>query len=290
MVKESWKKVDPALLLWRSLARQPEYRMGALHLNPEITIRTFKNQKARYLEAGRFEFILAMKELLKPVSQLENEKMEYLIFRSFDAYQKEVAYSQGSDTQFSIDIVFQFIEFLCQEKTKEDITSLLQKETSLEKKEVDSIIQHIKAFNKLGAYFTKVNHLKKTIENGEQIIAAIATAFPEITWLALESMFYLLVAQHALASKYSCESLLKGWMNEYGFDENQYVVVANFFPPGTSLLDFSGRYTEAIRTLIRIKEKERPEYDLLLLRSIGNYFSSWIVKVAHQMETDLQTA
>ncbi|TGL56673.1 hypothetical protein EHQ58_15865 [Leptospira ognonensis] len=290
MVSESLKKVDSAVLLWKSLVRQPEFQAGALRLNQDITLRTFKNQNYRYLDSERFEFIVAMKELLKPVASLENEKIEYLIFRIYECYHKELAYSAGIDSRFSIDIVFQFIEFLCADGKKEDIEKVLQKETSLDKKEVESIISHIKAFNKLGAYFSKSSSLKKTIENGEQILSAIASAYPDITWLALESMFYLLVAQYALATKYSCESLLRGWMNEYGFDENQYVVVANFFPPGTSLLDFRGNYTNAIRSLHGMSASTRPEYDLLLLRSIGNYFSSWIVKVAHQMESDLQVA
>jgi hypothetical protein len=290
MVSESLKKVDSAVLLWKSLVRQPEFQAGSLRMNQDITIRTFKNQKSRYLVSERFEFIIAMKELLKPIAALENEKVEYLIFRIYECYQKELAYSSGTDSRFSIDIVFQFIEFLCADGKKEDIEYMLQKETSLTKKEVESIIQHIKAFNKLGAYFSKSNSLKKTIENGEQILSAIASAFPDITWLALEAMFYLLIAQYALATKYSCESLLRGWMTEYGFDENQYVVVANFFPPGTSLLDFRGKYTNAIRSLHGMHSSTRPEYDLLLLRSIGNYFSSWIVRVAHQMETDIQMA
>jgi|GEM_PF-2566613 hypothetical protein len=290
MVSESLKKVDSSVLLWKSLVRQPEFQAGALRLNQDITIRTFKNQKGRYLESERFDFIIAMKELLKPIATLDNEKVEYLIFRIYECYQKEMAYAAGLDSRFSIDIVFQFIEFLCADGKNDDIEKILQKETSLNKKEVESIIAHIKAFNKLGAYFNRSNSLKKTIENGEQILSAIASSFPDITWLALESMFYLLIAQYALATKYSCESLLRGWMNDYGFDENQYVVVANFFPPGTSLLDFRGNYTNAIRSLHGMSAGMRPEYDLLLLRSIGNYFSSWIVRVAHQMEADLQMA
>ncbi len=290
MVSETLKKVDPAVLLWKSLVRQTEFQAGALRLNQDITIRTFKNQSLRYLTSERFEFTVAMKELLKPIATLENEKVEYLIFRIYECYQKELSYISNTNSRFSIDIVFQFIEFLCTDGKKEDIEKVLQTETSLTKKEVESITLHIKAFNKLGAYFNKSSSLKKTIENGEQILSAIASAYPDITWLALEAMFYLLIAQYALATKYSCESLLRGWMNEYGFDENQYVVVANFFPPGTSLLDFRGNYTNAIRSLHGMNANNKPEYDLLLLRSIGNYFSSWIVKVAHQMENDLQMA
>jgi hypothetical protein len=290
MVSETLKKVDPALLLWKSLSRQPEFQAGALRLNQEISIRTFKNQSSRYLDSERFDFIIAMKELLKPIASLDPEKVEYLIFRTYECYRKELAYSNGTDSRFSIDIVFQFIEFLCSEGQKDDILKIIQSETSLDKKETESIIQHIKVFNKLGAYFSKSSSLKKTIENGEQILSAVASAQPEITWLALESMFYLLIAQYALSTKYSCESLLRGWMNEYGFDENQYVVVANFFPPGTSLLDFRGKYTNAIRSLLGVSQASKPDYDLLLLRSIGNYFSSWIVKVAHQMETEYQLA
>ncbi|BDA78164.1 hypothetical protein LPTSP3_g10940 [Leptospira kobayashii] len=290
MVSESLKQIDPATLLWKAISRQNEFQAGNLRLNPEITIRTFKNQAKRYLQSERYEFTVAMKELLKPIATLDNEKVEYLIFRIYESFYRELHYWEDPRSRFSIDIVFQFIEFLCTEGPKEDLATVLQRETSLNKKEVESIITHIKVFNKLGAYFTKSPSLKKTIENGEPILTTIAAAHTEVTWLALESMFYLLVAQHALASKYSCESLLRGWMTEYGFDENQYAVVANYFPPGTSLHDFRGNYTSALRTLHGLANKEKPDYDLLLLRSIGNYFSSWIVRVAHQMEAGYQAA
>ncbi len=290
MISGSMKATDSAVLLWKSVARQPEFQEGFLRLNQETTIRTFKNQKARFLQSERFEFTIAMKELFRPNSTVENEQLEYLIFRVYENYKNELYYISKKDARFSIDIVFQFIEFLYSDGKREEMEALLMKETSLEKKEVDSIIQNIKAFNSLGTYFQKSSTLKKTIEKGEQILLVMAKNFPSVPWLALESMFYLLVAQYALASKYSCESLLRGWMKEYGFDENQYVVVANFFPPGTSLLEFRGKYTNAIRSLHDASANVRPEYDLLLLRSIGNYFSSWIVRVAHQMETDYQMA
>ncbi|MDF3821670.1 hypothetical protein P3G55_17330 [Leptospira sp. 96542] len=276
------------ILLWRSIARQPEYMAGAFRLNQDITLRTFKNQEAKFLHSERFDFILAMKALLKPVTDLDSERMEYLIFRIFEAYTRELKYTSDPETRFSMDVLFQFIEFLCVDHPKEDVGSFLQKETSLTKEEVDTILVCIKVFNKLGSYFRKSPNLKKTIENGEPILQSLAAHHPTIPWLALESMFYLLVAQNALASKYSCDSLLKGWMKEYGFDENQYVTVANYFPPGTTLHEFHGKYTSAIRSLNSGKSKDHT-MDLLLLRSIGNYFSSLLVKVAHQME-GVQTA
>ena len=113
MVSESLKKVDQAELLWKSIARQPEFQAGAFRLNADITIRTFKNQSNKFLTSERFDFIIAMKELLKPIADLENEKIEYLIFRTYECYMKELAYNDGTDSRFSIDIVFQFIELQC---------------------------------------------------------------------------------------------------------------------------------------------------------------------------------
>lgn len=282
------KKIDKALLLWRSIARQPESRIGAFRLNQEISLRLFRNHPEKYLESERFDFLMSMKAVLKPVTDLENEKLEYLAFRIFEAYERERRYVDVPDGRFSMDILFQFVEFLSIDSPKENMNLFLQKETSLSKDEVETLLSCIKVFNKLSGYFRKSPNLKKTIENGEEILLTLAANFTNIPWLALESMFYLLVAENALASKYSCDSLLKGWMKEYGFDENQYVVVANFFPPGTTIPEFHGKYTSAIRHLNSHKSGEHM-MDLLLLRSIGNYFSSVLVKVAHQME-GLQTA
>ncbi|MCZ8344461.1 MAG: hypothetical protein O9301_15610 [Leptospira sp.] len=284
----SLKKIDKALLLWRSIARQPEAITGVFRLNQEISLRLFRGNPDRYLESERFDFLMAMKAVLKPVCDLDNEKLEYLAFRIFEAFEREKKYVTVPDGRFSIDVLFQFVEFLSVEGSKENLHQFLQRETSLSKDEVETLLSCIKVFNKLSIYFRKSPNLKKTIENGEEILLTLAANFVTIPWLALESMFYLLVAENALATKYSCDSLLKGWMKEYGFDENQYVVVANFFPPGTTIPEFHGKYTNAIRHL-NASKKDDHGMDLLLLRSIGNYFSSLLVKVAHQME-GLQTA
>lgn len=210
-----------AELLWKSVARQPEFRDGLLKLNADLSIRTFKNQPQKYLESERFEFVTEVKALLKPLTALNAEKLEYLIFRIFETYQNERIYERGEHSKFSIDIVFQLIEFFYSNGPKADIAKILQKETSLEKKDVDSILAHIKVFNKLGSFISKSPNLRKTIENADEILKEVAALHLEITWLALESMFYLLVAQQALSQKYSCESLLKGWRVEYGFDDTQ---------------------------------------------------------------------
>lgn len=278
-----------AELLWKSIARQPEYRDGLLKLNGDLSIRTFKNQPQKYLESDRFEFVLELKGLLKPLSALNAEKLEYLIFRIFETYQNELLYEKGEHSKFSIDIVFQLIEFFYSNGPKADIAKILQKETSLEKKDVDSILSHIKVFNKLGTFIAKSPNLKKTIESSDSILTEVAALHMEITWLALESMFFLLVAQQALSQKYSCESLLKGWRVEYGFDEIQYARMMQYFPPNSSLMDFRGKYVFAIQSLHSTSKVEKEEFDLLLLRSIANYFSSWIAKVAKQMEVGFQT-
>ncbi len=184
-------------MLWRSIARQPEAITGVFRLNQEISLRLFRGNPERYLESERFDFLMAMKAVLKPVCDLDNEKLEYLAFRIFEAFEREKRYVSVPDGRFSIDVLFQFVEFLSVEGTKENLNQFLQRETSLSKDEVETLLSCIKVFNKLSVYFRKSPNLKKTIENGEDILLTLAANFSTIPWLALESMFYLLVAENA---------------------------------------------------------------------------------------------
>lgn len=274
---------DLSLALWRSIVRQPEYLSGALRINPEITLRTFRNQRAEFLESERFVFLTSMKALLKPNVSLAPEVLEYLSFRIFETYQRERKYTEGEGARFSMDVVFQFLEFLCRDSRSGETERFLAKETSFSEEETEILLGCTKVFQTLSAQFRKNPDPKKWIQNGEEILLRMASLHTKIPWSALESMFYLLVAQNTLAKKYSCDSLLKGWMAEYGFDEKDYSTVANYFPPGTSLLEFNGKYTEALRILNGGPKSN--SMDLLLLRSIGNYFSSLLARVATQLET-----
>lgn len=275
-------------LLWKSIERQIEVQTGLVRLNKEVTLRTLINRPAEFLEANRFDFTVNLKGFLRTVVTMEPEKQEYFIFRVYDCYLRELRYSEDRNSQFSIDILFQVIETLTVEK---NLNQTLEKymdgspSDALTKADLDAIMHHIKAFNLMNYQFAKIGNIRKAIEMTDQIILKIATVSPMVTVLALDSMFSLILAQNILSLKYGVQNLMTGWMNEYGFSREDAIRILPLFPENSSLNDFRTIYSQAMQVLVESKESENKEMDLFMLRTVCNYFTSWLNRVANQLPT-----
>lgn len=282
------KNTNPskAGLLWKSIERQPEVQLGLVRLNKEVTLRILNNKPLEFLEANRFDFSRNMKEFLKTIVTMEAEKQEYFIFRLYDCYFRELKYIEERSSQFSIDILFQVIETLTIDK--ESIQSVegyfsSSNPDSISRADMENILNHMKAYNFMASQFLKVNSIKKSVELSDKIILKAATLNPMVTILSLENMFSLILAQNILASKYGLRNLISGWMEEYGFTPDQAIRIIPLFPLDASLNNFRAVYTKAIQTLGQKEDLENKEMDLFMLRSICNYFTSWLNRVANQL-------
>ncbi|MCC5814601.1 MAG: hypothetical protein JJT78_07590 [Leptospira sp.] len=274
-------------LLWKSIERQSEVQAGLIRLNKEVTLRILSNRPTEFLEANRFDFSMNMKSFLKTVVTMDPEKLEYFIFRVYDCYMRELQYRENRNHQFSMDILFQVIETLTLERESKGLAegNLNLGAESLTKADLDNILNHIKAFNLLSAHFQKIGNIKKTIEYTDVIILKTATLNPMVTVTALDNMFSLILAQNVLATKYAIRNLLSGWMEEYGFSKEQVCRIIPLFPQESSLNDFRTIYSKAMQSLVSDKsENETKDMDLFILRTVCNYFTSWLNRVASQMQ------
>ncbi|MCC5815413.1 MAG: hypothetical protein JJT78_11700 [Leptospira sp.] len=280
---------DKAYLLWRTFNRFQEIREGVYRLNKETTIRTFKNQPDTYLGNDSDKFVKNTFPLLSAPNSPEKEKINKFLFRVHGMYKNEIEYSINRKEQFSMDILFQVIETLFMEvganKAETAVMDMENQKSAVTKQDLEQIVVYLKAFNKMHARFLASGNMKRAIENSDKIITAGASENMQIPILALDSMFNLITAQFVLSQKYQCKQLLILWKKEYGFDDEQTSRIVKLLPPETSLLDFRNIYAKAIQTLQNQIKQGDPlaEMDLFLLRTVSNYYTSWINQIANQI-------
>jgi hypothetical protein len=288
MVKNAKKGTNfsKAGLLWKSIERQAEVQLGLVRLNKDVTLRILNNKPNEFLEANRFDFTKNMKEFMKTVVTMDSEKLEYFIFRVYDCYLRELNFINERNSQFSIDILFQVIETLTVEK--ESIQSVegyfsSSNQESISRADMENILNHMKAYNFMSIQFKKINNLKRCVELSDQIILKAATLNPMVSILSLDNMYSLILAQNILSSKYGIRNLLSGWMEEYGFTEEQAIRILPLFPSDSSLNEFRSVYTKAIQALGQKVDPINKDMDLFMMRSICNYVTSWLNRVANQL-------
>lgn len=273
-------------LLWKSIERQPEVQLGLVRLSKDVTLRILNNKPNEFLEANRFDFSKNMKEFMKTVVTMDAEKLEYFIFRLYDCYLRELKFINEKSSQFSIDILFQVIETLTVEK--DSIASVegyfsSSNPESISRADMENILNHMKAYNFMSVQFKKINNIKRCVEISDQIILKAATLNPMVSILSLDNMYSLILAQNILSSKYGIRNLLSGWMDEYGFTQEQAARILPLFPNNSSLNEFRSVYTKAIQALGQKADPENKDMDLFMMRSICNYFTSWLNRVANQL-------
>lgn len=283
-------ELERAYLLWRTLTRFKEFQDGQVRLSKENSIRMFKSQNEQFLGGAKTVFSDALKTLLSG-SALDKINLDKFVGRAYESYMREIEYVSNRKSQFSIDILFQVIETLTMESgsSKSDPAGdpfgiADPSKSSLTKQDMSQILSYLKAYNKMLQRFQGAGNIKKAIELSDSIITQASIENLDIPILALDNMFNLITAQFVLAQKFLCSQLLVAWKKEYGFDEFQESRVAKFIPANASLLEFRTHYAKALKVL-----QENPpedgmgEMDLFLIRTVSNYYSSWINQVANQI-------
>lgn len=281
---------EKAYLLWRTMNRFKEVREGLIHLNKEMSIRMFKNNPDGFLSLDPEKFIKNCLSLLGNQVTPEKEKtIKALIAKIFDSFRKEIVYITNRKEQFSMDILFSVIETVIMEagssKAESAVLELQNQKSSITKQDLEQILDYLKAYNKMQARYLACGNIKKAIESSDDIISITASEHLQIPILALDIMFNLITAQYVLSQKYTCKDLILGWKKEYGFGEEETKKIVTLFPPQSSLMDFRNLYTNAIKTIQNRIQSGDPtaEMDLFVLRTLSNYYTSWINQIANQI-------
>lgn len=280
---------DRPYLLWRTFNRFKEFREGLYRLNKETSIRTFKNQPEIFLGFDTDKFIKHCAPMLGANQSSEKEKINRFLSRVHELYKSEINYCFNRNEQFSMDILFQVIETLFMEygagKAETEVMNMENQKSSITKQDLEQILNYLKAYNKMHSRFLACGTMKKAILMSDEIITAGAAENLQIPIMALDVMFNLITAQFVLSQKYNSKQLLIGWKKEYGFDDDQVNRIAKLLPLDTPLMEFRSIYAKAIQTLqSRIAGGDpMAEMDLFVLRTVSNFYTSWITQIANQI-------
>ncbi|TGL96603.1 hypothetical protein EHQ76_15850 [Leptospira barantonii] len=260
-----------SVLLYRVLYRTDEVRQGAVKVLKETFLRTHTNHPELFPILDRAKFTKDMINLYKTSTTLSQDKLEMFFSAIHASFQNEIRYLVGKSTQFSFDIIFLVIETILNEM------NLPETERTVNMKDRESILKNFKAYNDLSKIFNKIGNTKVVIDKKDEIITEISILHKDITIISIESMFRHILAQLLLSKKYNCGSLIEKWAQEYGMEDNapsmKRVIVET-----TPLTEFRLQFTNAVKIL-----KDENELDLMFLRTLANYYASWVTQVSEQI-------
>lgn len=260
-----------SILLYRVLYRTEEVQQGAVKVLKEMLLRTHTNHPDLFPILDRTKFTKDMIDLYKTSSSLIPEKLELFFNAVHISFQNEILYLVGKSVQFSFDIIFVVIETILNEM------NLPENERTVNMKDRETILKNFRAYNDLSKIFNKIGNTKVVIDKKDDIITEISILHKDITIISIESMFRHILAQLLLSKKYNCGNLIEKWAQEYGMEDN-IPSMKRVIPEKTPLTEFRLQFTNAVKIL-----KEENEMDLMFLRTLANYYSSWVTQVSEQI-------
>ncbi|EPG73395.1 hypothetical protein LEP1GSC058_2531 [Leptospira fainei serovar Hurstbridge str. BUT 6] len=271
-LKDKKTSREISLLLYRVLFRSEEAGTGAIKIVKEPFIRTHSNHPEQFPILDRTKFVRDMISYFKASTVLPPEKLESFFIGIHAAFQSEIRYLLGKTTQFTFDIMFQVIESILQEMNHPE------DQRTVDVKDREIILKHFRAYNDLSKVFNKMGTSKAVIDKKDEIITDISIAHKDITIISIENMFRNILAQILLSRKYNCGTLIDKWSNEYGFGPEQAHSMRTYISEAATLTDFRTQYANALRAI-----KPENEMDLMFLRTLSNYYSSWVTQVSEQI-------
>ncbi len=260
-----------SILLYRVLYRTEEVQQGTVKVLKEMLLRTHANHPDLFPILDRTQFTKDMIDLYKTSSSLIPEKLELFFNAVHISFQSEILYLVGKSVQFSFDIIFVVIETILNEM------NLPENERTVNMKDRETILKNFRAYNDLSKIFNKIGNTKVVIDKKDDIITEISILHKDIAIISIESMFRHILAQLLLSKKYNCGNLIEKWAQEYGMEDN-IPSMKRVIPEKTTLIEFRLQFTNAVKIL-----KEENEMDLMFLRTLANYYSSWVTQVSEQI-------
>ncbi|TGK07834.1 hypothetical protein EHO59_06975 [Leptospira semungkisensis] len=271
-LKDKKTSREISVLLYRVLFRSEEVRGGSVKVVKETFIRTHSNHPELFPILDRAKFVRDMLSVFKTSSVLGIDKLEPFFAGIHAAFQSEIRYLLGKSTQFTFDIMFQVIESILQEMSHPE------DQRTVDVKDREIILKHFKAYNDLSKFFNKMGTSKAVIDKKDEIITEISIAHKEITIVSIENMFRNILAQILLSRKYNCGNLIDKWSTEYGFGPEQAQAMRVHIQQTATLTDFRTQYANALRAI-----GTENEMDLMFLRTLSNYYASWVTQVSEQI-------
>jgi hypothetical protein len=278
---------DEASLYWKILVRQPEVGEGTVQLLKDTFLKNFETSYSGFNPADDEAFKEATHKLLLSSGRFRIIDVKDFVARVAKAFQKEQMYRKDRRNHFSLDILFQTIDFLSAGKPEEAAEQNLvdKHDDGLTIQERENLIINYRAYNAMNAKILGLGNLKDALFKKDIIVSEVALLHKDITITALEFMFRNIIAQQLLSKKYNCDTLINEWGKEYNFDDDLKTRVLSYISGDTPLLKFRPKYAQAIQAIKNtdVSKSNVLDSDLFLLRSLANFYTSWIMQVSEMI-------
>ncbi|MBI3396697.1 MAG: hypothetical protein HY042_12740 [Spirochaetia bacterium] len=286
-VKETQER---ALLLWRVIMRQPEAQNGLVRVFREPFLRAYARLQGELTSRNSQLDGKGILSLLNLCGRHGIHEAEMFCNRVAIAFQREITTRSCRRDQFSIDILFHTIELLSMNKSQAEAEATIrsmkgQDPGTFTVVDKESLVSHLRAYNVLNSKINSIQNLKTAIDRRDALIQEVAVSQTSVTLFSLDAMFRNIIAQNLLAKKYRCDTLIVEWIREYGFEADQMVRIARYIPYDSEFSQFRTLYVRAIQSLRTTSEEISDIFgsDLFLLRSLANFYTSWVMKVSEQL-------
>lgn len=282
--------LERSLLLWRILQCQPETRAGSVQIMKQPFFKEFRANREKYFEFNE-ELVRNVHDLCWQVGRHRLDNVLEFSSRVALRYRKELLMLTDRQRLISFDILFQTIQLLSLQPDRaaamETIRRIGSHEPGISISDIDReiLVRNFRVYLFLSNRIIARKNLRQVLEERDRLMAEAAAKHPGVMMYFLDSMFRNIVAQILLSRKYKCDTLIVEWLKEYGFEPEHMVRISRYIPYDTGFLKFRASYRKAIQKLCGEQSEagDPSDSDVFLLRSLSNFYTSWIMKASYQI-------
>ncbi len=278
------------LLLWRIVQARQEVQDGRLQVLKKTFLAHIRDSEDDFTEYNP-SLVGNIKKLLESAGRTRVDQLARVALEVASAYRKEIMSVGDTAGQISFDILFQTIQILALNPTRESAEQTIMQmgrrahHTALSEQDRGRLMRSFRAYIYLARRLARMRNMRAALESQDEIIVNAYRDHPEVSLIFLDRAYRSLVAQVILSKKFKCDTLLVEWLKEYGLGPEHMMRVAQYIPFETGFWKFRASYRDAVRSLrdYTPDSGEPLDSDLFLLRSLGIFYTSWIMQTSRQI-------
>ncbi|MCR9142868.1 MAG: hypothetical protein NXI24_11495 [bacterium] len=279
------------LLLWRILQCRPEVLDGRLKLLKNPFRNAIRQNPADFAE-NNTALVGNLRTLIERTGRSRLDAgLAKVAIEIASAYRRECVALKETHFSISFDFLYQTVQLLSLNTSREEAERTIlqmgrtQKGTSLSETDRGRLIRSFRAYVALAGRLKAMRTMRTAVERQDEVIGAVYVIDPAVSVVFLDQAYRSLIAQVILSKKFRCDTLLVEWLREYELEPDHLVRMSQYIPYETEFWQFRKSYRDAIRSLKGYlpNSKNPLDSDLFLLRSLGNFYTSWIMQTSQQI-------
>ena len=279
------------VILWRVLQCRPEVRYGRLKVLKGPFLAAVRQEPEQFTDTHT-ELVRNVKSLLERTGRSRlNESLSKVAIDIASAYRRECIALRETHFGISFDFLYQTVQLLSLNTSREEAERTIlqmgrsQKGTCLSETDRGRLIRSFRAYVALARRLRTMRSMRIAVEKQDAVISEVHQLDPAVSVVFLDRAYRSLIAQVVLSKKFRCDTLLVEWLREYDLEPDHLIRMAQYIPYETEFWQFRKSYRDAIRSLKDYLPAGTGPFDsdLFLLRSLGNFYTSWIMQTSRQI-------